>query len=106
MANYKISNALYSCDPQEFSSDEEAWNTLRTRFHDSFQWLWKEVEIEIPINNEEVYVDAWNHKYGPKPIGYGTDDAELMEVGKPNIETTWIPVLRGITSHPYNVNKN
>lgn len=94
---------MYSCDPQEFASDEEAWNTLRTRFHDSFQWLWKEVEIEVPVNNEKEYIEAWNHKYGPEPIGHGLEDAELMEVGKPNIETMWVPILRGITSHPYSV---
>lgn len=94
---------MYSCDPQEFASDEEAWNTLRQKFHQSFQWLWKEVDMEVPINNEEQYVEAYNAKYGPKPIGYGPDDAELMEVGKPNIEKVWIPVLRGITSDPYNV---
>lgn len=106
MARYKISNALYSCDPQEFNSDEEAWNTLRQKFHPSFQWLWKEVEIEVPVNNEESYVKAYNSKYGPKPIGYGAENAELMEVGKPNMETMWLPILRGITSDPYNVKTN
>lgn len=104
MAKYKISNALYSCDPQEFASDEEAWNTLRTKFHDSFQWLWKEVEIEVPINNEKDYVEAWNRKYGPRPVGYGSEDTPLKVVGEKNIETMWVPILAGITSHPYNVN--
>ena len=103
MARYKIENILYSCDSQEFASDEEAWNTLRQKFHPSFQWLWKEVEMEVPINNEEQYVKTFNSKYGPKPIGYGPDDAKLMEVGKPNIEKVWVPILRGITSDPYNV---
>lgn len=105
MARYKIENILYSCDAQEFSSDEEAWNTLRQKFHPSFQWLWKEIDMEVPINNEEQYVESFNSKYGPKPIGYGPDDAKLMEVGKPNIEKVWVPVLRGITSHPYNVTR-
>lgn len=39
MARYKIENMLWSCEPQEFASDEEAWNTLRQKFHPSFQWL-------------------------------------------------------------------
>lgn len=39
------------------------------------------------------------------PIGYGPDDAELMEVGAPNIEKVWIPILRGITTDPYSVRK-
>lgn len=103
MPKYKISNALYSCVPQEFASDEEAWNTLRLKFHPSFQWLWKEVEMEVPINNEENYVKEYNAKYGPKPIGFGPTNAELMEVGKSNIEKVWVPVLRGITTDPYNV---
>lgn len=106
MARYKIENMLWSCEPQEFASDEEAWNTLRQKFHSSFQWMWKEVEMEVTINNEEEYVKAYNSKYGSKPIGYGPDDAELMEVGKPNIEKVWVPVLRGITTDPYNVKNN
>ena len=47
----------------------------------------------------------YNAKYGPRPYGYGPDDAELLKVGEPNIHTAWIPVLEGITTHPYSVTK-
>ena len=67
--------------------------------------MWKEVEVEVPINNEENYVKLYNEKYGPKPIGYGPDDAKLMKVGDKNIETVWIPVLAGVTTDEYKVNK-
>jgi hypothetical protein len=68
-------------------------------------WLWKEIEVEYPINNEEVYVEMHNKTYGPPPIGYGPANAPLLEVGKPNIQAHWIPILEGLTTHPYKVTK-
>jgi len=102
MARYKLSNALRSTDVQEFDNDELAWNTLRRIFEKGhFMWLWREVEVEVPINNEEHFVEQYNSKYGPRPIGYGAKDARLMRAGEKNIETIWMPVLLGITSDEY-----
>jgi hypothetical protein len=104
MARYKLSNALRGTDAQEFENDEIAWNTLRKTFsHGHFIWMWKEVAVEVPINNEESYVKEYNSKYGPAPIGYGGKDAKLMKVGEKNMENMWVPVLCGITSDHYNV---
>lgn len=102
MARYKLSNALRSTEVQEFDNDESAWNTLRRIFDNGhFMWLWKEVEVEVPINNEVHFIKSYNSKYGPRPIGYGSKDAKLMRVGEPNIETMWVPILLGITSDEY-----
>lgn len=110
MARYKLENALRGTEPQEFDSDKEAWNTLRKTWRkkdDSiervFIWLWKEIQIVIPINNEENYVEEYNSFYESRPIGYGGEDTKLMKVGEPSIETLWIPVLKGITSDTYKV---
>ena len=104
MARYKLSNALRSTDAQEFDNDAIAWNTLRKTFERGhFIWMWKEIEIEVPVNNEESYVKEYNSKYGPKPIGYGPEWAKIMKVGEKNIEPVWIPVLVGITTDEYNI---
>ena len=114
MPRYKLSNALRSSRIKEFKTDKSAWNTLRKDMlfkeedgtvSGCYIWLWKEIEVEYPINNEEVYVEMHNKKYGPRPIGYGPENAELLEVGKPRKVTYWIPVLEGCTNHPYNVTK-
>ena len=114
MARYKLSNALRYCDPQEFKSDKAAWNSLRKHFlfkeddgtvSGCYIWMWKEIEFNVPINNEEEYVKMHNAKYGPRPYGYGPDNAKLLKVGDPNIHSAWIPVLEGVTTHPYNVTK-
>lgn len=106
MARYKLENAFRGTEPQEFESDKEAWNTLRKTWkceNGLFIWLWKEIQIVIPINNEEHYVEEHNSYYAPRPYGYGPDDAKLMKVGEPNIETLWVPILAGLTSDEYNV---
>lgn len=111
MPRYKLENALRRTEAKEFKTDKSAWNTLRKIFidkedgHGCFIWMWKEIEIEVPVNNEESYVEAYNKNYGPPPIGYGGENAKLMKVGEKNIVKTWIPVLEGITSDPYNVKK-
>lgn len=110
MARYKLQNALRGTDPKEFESDKQAWNTLRKTWKNDdgsiagvFIWLWKEIQIVIPVNNEENYVEEYNSFYGPRPVGYGSADAQLMKVGEPSVETLWVPVLKGITSDPYKV---
>ena len=115
MARYKLSNALRESDPIEAKNDEEAWNKLRQNYiwnHNvdgtqsgCYIWMWKEFETIIDVNNEEEYVDMYNKKYGPRPIGYGPEDAKLMVVGEPYKITYWKPVLVGCTHHPYNVIK-
>jgi len=112
MARYKLENALRGTEAKEFDSDEQAWNTLRQTWKNEdgsirgvFIWMWKQIELEVPVNNEESYVEKYNHNYGPRPIGYGSENAKLMKVGQPNVEKVWIPVLRGITSDPYSVSK-
>ena len=107
MARYKLENALRATKPKEYKSDGAAWNGLRKIWADKdvFICLWKEVEIEVPINNEEKYVKEHNSFYGPPPFGYGDENAKLMVVGEKNVSKIWIPVLEGITSHPYNVTK-
>ena len=114
MPRYKLSNALRSGRIKEFKTDKSAWNTLRKDMlfkeedgtvSGCYIWLWKEIEVEVPINNEEEYVKMHNAKYGPRPYGYGPDNAELLKVGQLNKSTVWIPVLEGITTHPYKVNK-
>ena len=115
MARYKLSNALRSSEPKEFKSEKSAWNTLRKQFlfkedygtvSGCYIWMWKEIEIEVPINNEEEYVNMHNAKYGPRPYGHGPDNAKLLKVGEPNKHSVWIPVLEGVTTHPYNVTKD
>lgn len=100
--------------PIEAKTDKSAWNKLRKSYiwkeedgtiSGCYIWMWKEIEIEVPINNEEVYVEMHNKKYGPRPYGYGPDNAKLLKVGQLNKSTVWIPVLEGITTHPYKVNK-
>ena len=110
MARYKLENALRGTEPKEFESDKQAWNSLRKTWKkedgsiaDVFITLWKEIKIVIPINDEEHYVEEYNSFYGPRPYGYGPDDAELMEIGKPKIYEIWYPVLSGITSDEYKV---
>lgn len=110
MALYKLENFLRRTEPKEFKSDKQAWNSLRKTWKnedgtiaDVFICLYKEVKIVVPLNAEEHYVEEHNSFYGPRPYGYGTDDAELLEVGKPHIMNVWIPVLSGITSDEYNV---
>ena len=110
MARYKLENVLRGTEAKEFDSDKQAWNTLRKTWKhkdgsiaEVFIWMWKEIELVVPINNEESYVEEYNHNYGPRPIGYGSESAKLMEVGKTNVEKVWIPVLRGLTSHPYKI---
>lgn len=111
-ALYKISNALRYCEPAEFESDEAAWEGLRGIFNHTnedgtvsgrFMWLWKEKEVEVTINNEEEFIREYNEAYGPCPYGYGPDNAELMKAGEVHKTKVWIPILQGLTNHPYNI---
>ena len=110
MALYKLENSLRETEVKEFDSDKEAWNSLRKTWKKEngtisgvFITLWKEIKIVVPLNDEEHYVENHNSIYGPRPYGYGSDDAKLMKVGEPNIQTIWVPVLEGITSDEYKV---
>ena len=103
MSKYYISTGLCATDIKEFPDDRTAWEELRKLLPHKFSTLMKETEIEVPVNNEESYVEAYNSKYGPRPYGYGPDDAKLMKVGEKNIHTTYIPVLEGITDDEFNI---
>jgi hypothetical protein len=104
MAKYKLSTGLRTVIEQpEFETDREAWEYLRLIIEGAYATLYKEVEIEVPHNNEEVYVPTWNAKYGPRPIGNGCASTIPKEIGIKDKHTVWIPVLAGITSHEYNV---
>lgn len=112
MALYKLKNLLRATEPKEFDSDKQAWNSLRKTWKKEdgtisgvFITLWKEVKIVVPLNDEENYVEEHNSLYGPRPYGYGPDDAKLMKVGEPNIISIWIPVLQGITDREYKIIK-
>lgn len=105
MSRYKLSNILVEVNEKpEFETDREAWEYLRIIIPNRYATLYKEIELEVPNNNEEEYVPMWNAKYGPKPIGYGSEDTKLKEIGVPSICKIWIPVLKGITNHEYNIN--
>lgn len=103
MSKYYISTGLWTTDIKEFADDRTAWEELRKLLPHKFATLLKEKEIEVPVNNEASYVEAYNSKYGPRPYGYGEDDAKLMKVGEKNIHTIFVPVLEGITDDKYNV---
>ena len=46
-----------------------------------FMTMYKEIEVEVTVNNEEEYVKSYNSLYGPRPYGYGPEWAKLMTVG-------------------------
>ena len=104
MAKYKLSTGLVTVtEKPEFDTDREAWEYLRAVLPVRYACLYKEVTFPVALNNEEEYVPIYNKKYAPKPIGYGPDWAETLEVGKPVMRTAWIPVLEGITDHEYKI---
>lgn len=104
---YKISNALRGGKEEPyFTNDKDAWEYLRQIFIENpcYIALWRKEKFEIGINNPEEYCEMYNRKYGPRPIGNGTDDAILLDPENPiEIGEVWIPVLSGLTSHEYNV---
>ena len=103
MAKYKLFTGLWETPLEEFNSDKEAWNGLRKMLPNKYACLYKIISIKVPINNEAEYVEKYNAKYGPKPIGYGPKGAKLMHVGEKYMESTVkIPILEGITSDEYN----
>jgi hypothetical protein len=104
MAKYKLSTGLRTVkETPEFESDREAWEYLREIIPNAYATLYKELEFEVSYNNEEVYVPTWNAKYGPRPLGNGPDSTVSKQIGVKEINTVWIPVLTGITSHEYNI---
>jgi hypothetical protein len=104
MAKYRLSTGLSKVrEEPEFDTDKEAWDYLRAFMPGKFACLYKEVDFSVALNNETKYVDTYNKKYAPSPIGHGPSWAETLEVGKPVMRTVWIPVLEGVTDHEYNV---
>lgn len=104
MSRYRLSTGLWTVnETPECDSDKEAWERLRVQLPGKYATLYKETEVAVVHNNEESYVQKWNAKYGPRPIGYGSDSTKLKEVGVHGIDTVWIPVLEGITDDEYNV---
>lgn len=103
MARYKLSTGLWEANEKpNCETDKEAWDILRFHLPNKYAVLYKETKFSVPHNNEEHYVPTWNSKYGPKPIGYGSPNTELKEIGKPAIFNVWIPVLEGLTDDEYN----
>lgn len=93
---YKLDTGLRYTKSFEFSSDEEAWETLRQSIPNAFAALYKEFEVKVPINNCKAYIEAFNKKYTLHQID---------ENSSFRIDTYWMPVLKGITSHSYSLNK-
>ena len=104
MAKYKLSTGLRTVIEQpEFDTDKEAWEYLRLIIEDAYATMYKEIEVDVVNNNEDVYVPTWNAKYGPKPLGYGPDSTIPKQIGVTQKHKVWVPILNGITSHEYNV---
>jgi hypothetical protein len=102
MARYKLSTGLWTVKEEpEFSNNRDAWEYLRAMLPNKYATLYKEIEVEVPHNNEEEYVPLWNSKYGPRPLGYGSDSTIPKEIGVPAKSTVWLPVLEGVTNHEY-----
>jgi hypothetical protein len=105
MAKYKLSTGLRTVTEEpEFETDAEAWEYLRTKIPDTYATLYRQTEVQVPHNNEEEYVPTWNAKYGPKPLGYGSDSTIPKKIGVSPTYKVWIPILEGITSHEYKIN--
>ena len=103
---YKLANALTSVNEQPyFSSEKDAWNYLRKAYSNSrYITLFRQEEIKIRINNQIKYVESYNSKYGPPPIGHGGEDSKLLDANEPFITSTnWVPVLDGVTGDEYNI---
>ena len=103
-ARYKLSTGLWTVkETPFFENDKEAWNTLRLLLPNKYAALYKEVEVEVPHNNEENYVECWNSKYGPPPKGQGSPSTEPKQIGVKTKSKVWIPVLEGVTQDEYKV---
>lgn len=104
MAKYKLSTGLRTVrEEPEFETDQQAWEYLRQIIPNAYATLYRQMEFEVPHNNEDEYVPTWNAKYGPRPLGYGPDSTIPKEIGVKDKSKVWIPVLEGITSHEYNI---
>jgi hypothetical protein len=104
MKNYKLSTGLWTVNETlEFENDSEAWEYLRKKLPNKYATLYRKETFLVPYNNADVYVQKYNEKYGPKPIGYGPDSAKLLSVDDLDETEVWIPVLHGLTNDEYNV---
>jgi hypothetical protein len=104
MAIYRLSTGLSTViEEPEFKTDKQAWEYLRKKLPSRYATLYRKECVQVIINNEDKYVPTYNSKYGPRPIGYGMDNATLLEIGKTVEHNVWIPVLVGITDDKYSV---
>ena len=97
MSVYKLSSRLWETDPKEFENDIQAWNELRKKLPHKFVTLYKMMYTHVPYVNLEHYIEEYNSKYGPRPIGYCPDDATIIKQGDANIRGFWVPIYDGIT---------
>lgn len=101
MAKYYMTTGLWTTDEEEFSSDAEAWNTLRLRIPGKFAYLKKQVEYSCKIVNPNEFVKRWNAKYAIKPIGYGVNEP-LDENATEYMIHDEVTVLYGLTDDECN----
>lgn len=100
MAKYYMTTGLWQTKEEEFSSDTEAWNTLRLCIPSKFAWLKKRVEVSCKIVNPEEFVKRWNAKYAKKPIGLGVNEP-LDDNATEYMMRDEVTVLYGLTDDEY-----
>jgi hypothetical protein len=89
---YKLSTGLWETKGEEFDSDEEAWESLRTILPHKFATLLKWTVIKVPVVNLKRYVENHNSKYTTQTTEETAGDCHK-----------YIPVLNGITDDPYDI---
>lgn len=105
MKKYKLSTVLWDVnETPEFETDSEAWEYLRKKLPNKYATLYRNETFLVPYNNAAEYVNKYNAKYGPKPIGF-PESAKLLNVDDLDETEVWIPVLHGLTNDEYNVKK-
>ena len=101
MKRYKLDTGLWEVkEKPEFDNDKDAWEYLRKKLLGKFATLYREETVIVKCNNEAKYLASYNAKWGPKPIGYGREDAKIL-TAENNTYTYWVPVLSGITDDEY-----
>lgn len=90
-SRYKLSTGLWTVtEYPEFNSDKEAWNTMRLLLPNKYATLYKEIEVNVAINNKKEYIKRYNEKYTDK-----------LDGNKPHTSTIWIPIIDGLTNDEY-----
>lgn len=91
-SRYKLDTGLWAVNEYpEFSSDKEAWENLRLLLPNKYATLYKEVEVNVNINNKKSYIERFNEKYTLSKI----------DGDKPHTHKMWVPIMDGITSDEY-----